>query len=232
MSYSNKDVTKDEINLWKKNKLINPRTNRKIKLDSKIYKYLQEMEKSLSKQKKNKIKKTKNNSDQKLEESITQTELTSVLQEESITQTETVSKSDAFIQTDSSNNEIDNLKSRITEIEGINDTNDSLINEKESQINKLNEKLKIKENESIELKKSINNLDNSNNNLRNELDEKNKLLEENNKKIEELKNQIKKDKSNKINYETNKPSSNNLILVVPIAILCIGWVIKKSFFGF
>ena len=49
MSYANKDVTKDEIKLWKKNKLINPRTNRKIKIDSKIYKYLEDMEISLRK---------------------------------------------------------------------------------------------------------------------------------------------------------------------------------------
>ena len=39
-SYKSKSATLDEINKWSKNKLINPRTKRKIKKTSPIYKYL------------------------------------------------------------------------------------------------------------------------------------------------------------------------------------------------
>lgn len=224
MSYANKDVTKDEINLWKKNKLINPRTNRKIKLDSKIYKYLQEMEKSMNKKKSNSVKTNKISKKENSNQKLTQTE--TILKDDSLSQTETVSKTDVNIQTELSNNEVDNLKNKLIEIENLNDTNEILINE-------LSEKLQMKEDENVELKKSINNLENNNINLKKDLSEKNKLLEENNKKIEELKNQIEKDKLNHINFnKKNDPNPNNLMLVVPIAILCIGWVIKNSLFGF
>ena len=92
------------------------------------------------------------------------------------------------------------------------------------------------------MKRSINDLETTNNNLKNELNKKNKLLEENNRKIEELKKRFDKEPNkddketqseNNLNYlDTNPPSPNNLILVVPLAILCIGWVIKNSIFGF
>ena len=62
--YKNNPVTKDELILWEKNKFINPRTNRKIKESSPIYKYLLEQN-----------KKFKNNEEMNiLQESITSDE--------------------------------------------------------------------------------------------------------------------------------------------------------------
>jgi len=43
--YKNNPVTKDELLLWEKNKFVNPRTNRRIKESSPIYKYLLEQNK-------------------------------------------------------------------------------------------------------------------------------------------------------------------------------------------
>ena len=42
----------------------------------------------------------------------------------------------------------------------------------------------------------------------------------------------KKDNKNVLNTNEEKNNvSSNLIIVVPLAIFCIGWVIKNSFFG-
>ena len=199
MSYKSKDVTPEEINTWKKNKKINPRTNRQISENSKIYKYLEEMEQKL-KNKKNQLK-VKTNKKHEV----------TILNEKLV---------ELEIKNNSLNDEIIDLKSNESNLISSND--------------ELKEKLKICE-------KKLNNLKNINSDLNDELKEKNKLLEKNQEEIAKLINELKEvsekkteslDKEIQTKHSSdNEEHGNNLVLVIPIAILCLGWAIKNVVFG-
>ena len=194
MSYENKDVTKEEINLWKKNKLINPRTNRKIKIGSKIYKYLEQMEKIKSSKKNEKELKSK-------DEDISELK-----------------------------NQLDNQNIEIK-------SKDENISELKNQLENQNIEIKSKDENILLLNNNINNLETIKKNLKIELEEKNKQLEENNKKFNELKkqiitNNIKETDDKSVQNTDEDFTPNNLILVLPIALFCIGWAVKSSLFGF
>ena len=149
MSYDKQSVTKDEIKKWKKDKSINPRTNRKIRIDSKIYKYLQKMEKEIIKKKKDiiNVKTVDTSINTELKFDDTNSELNK-LKEKSLKNDETILNLKNELDEECLKNKeiIISLKNSINDLKNINHKiskelkeKEKLLEENKSEISKLKE---------------------------------------------------------------------------------------------
>lgn len=229
MSYENKDVTTDEIKIWKKNKYVNPRTNRKIKESSKIYKYLENMSKKINNNKKNKsesnidnveLKSLVKNSEKIIEDLRTKTNEDKIL----------INKLNKEILVSSEKNTVS-----INELKNENENNKLIINNLNKTNKELQESLDNKNKLLEENNKKINKLKNELNEL-NQMNEMNKMNENDGiTTLDQLTNNELNDETNnelndELNNELNENGGNKLMLVFPIAVLCFGWLLTKMVF--